>query len=47
VDGTAGVILISRAGGIGLHCNTERMARAWIDVDGVEWTAFARGTMGP
>lgn len=43
VDGSAGLILISRTGAIGLHCNTERMARAWIDAAGVEWTAFTRG----
>jgi len=43
VDGTGGVIVISPAGDIGLHCNTERMARAWIDPRGVEWMAFAPG----
>jgi L-asparaginase / beta-aspartyl-peptidase len=47
VDGSAGVILIGRDGSIGLACNTERMARAWIDVQGIEWTAFTRGPSGP
>jgi len=43
VDGAGGVIVISPTGDIGLHCNTERMARAWIDPRGVEWMAFAPG----
>jgi len=43
VGGKAGLILIDRAGGIGLACNTERMTRAWIDAAGAERSAFTRG----
>jgi len=43
VGGGAGLILIDRQGGIGVSCNTERMARAWIDASGTERSAFTRG----
>lgn len=42
VRGAAGLILVDRQGGIGLACNTERMARAWIDAQGTERSAFTR-----
>ncbi|HVE81614.1 MAG TPA: isoaspartyl peptidase/L-asparaginase [Myxococcales bacterium] len=43
VGGAGGLILVSRAGEVGLHFNTERMARAWIDAAGAERSAFTRG----
>lgn len=41
VEGSAGLILINRAGVVGAQCNTERMARAWIDASGAERSGFA------
>ncbi len=40
VSGTGGVIAVGRGGDLGWAFNTERMARAWIDLHGNEGAAF-------
>ncbi|HEY8209470.1 MAG TPA: isoaspartyl peptidase/L-asparaginase [Myxococcaceae bacterium] len=45
VDGSAGLILVSRTGEIVMRYNTDRMARAWIDVSGRERSAFSRDAL--
>ena len=40
VRGEGGLIALDRQGRIGIACNTARMSRAWIAIDGSEGCAF-------
>jgi beta-aspartyl-peptidase (threonine type) len=40
VQGTAGIILVDRNGRLGFGFNTESLARAWVDSDGMEGAAL-------